>query len=201
MKTYAILLPAAGASSRMKGRDKLLEDCDGEPLLRRIAKRALATGSQVFVTLPDHGEFADARRAALVDLGVTIIPVPDPQTGMAASFRAVAPYLEKVYKGLLIALPDMPEITGQDMALLLSAHAMFPDAPILRAATKSGKAGHPVLLPEWCFSELSSLTGDQGPRDILKKHEAKLAMIPLADERAVLDLDTPQDWAKWRATK
>lgn len=197
MSKFAILIPAAGSSTRMKGRDKLLEDVGGEPLLRRVVKRAIATGAQVFVTLPE----GSSRLEVLSDLAVTPLTVPDSETGMSASFRAIVPELAKQTKALLVALPDMPEITGQDMALLLSAFAMFPDAPILRAATPDGTEGHPVVLPQWTFKEFTRLQGDTGPRDILKKHADKVALIPLADDRATLDLDTPEDWAKWQARK
>ena len=47
-----ILIPAAGRSSRMRGRDKLLEQVGGIPLLRLRVEAALATGHQVLVTLP-----------------------------------------------------------------------------------------------------------------------------------------------------
>ncbi|NBR54129.1 MAG: nucleotidyltransferase family protein, partial [Rhodobacteraceae bacterium] len=39
-----ILILAAGKSSRMRGRDKHLEEIDGVPLLRRLALAALALG-------------------------------------------------------------------------------------------------------------------------------------------------------------
>ena len=48
-----ILLLAAGASSRMRGGDKLLERVDGVPLVRRQVLAALATGCEVVVCLPD----------------------------------------------------------------------------------------------------------------------------------------------------
>ena len=44
--TRAILLPAAGASRRMRGRDKLLEGVDGVALLRRSALRARHRGAR-----------------------------------------------------------------------------------------------------------------------------------------------------------
>ncbi|MEZ5755305.1 MAG: NTP transferase domain-containing protein [Paracoccaceae bacterium] len=50
-----ILLLAAGSPPRMRGGDKLLEDVAGEPLLRRSARAALATGCPVTVTLPPTG--------------------------------------------------------------------------------------------------------------------------------------------------
>lgn len=194
MKEFAILLPAAGASSRMKGRDKLLELVNDEPLLRRVAKRAVATGAEVFVTLP-HGS---KRAEALEGLNVKILTVMAPEDGMSTSFHMVADHLTKHHKALLVALPDMPDITGQDMALLLSAFTMFPDAPILRAATADGVAGHPVLLPNWLFKAFKSFSGDRGASLALKEHADKVALIPLTDDRAIIDLDTPNDWKKWR---
>lgn len=195
MNDIAIFLPAAGASSRMKGRDKLLEDVNGEPLLRRVAKRAIATGARVFVTLPE----GSARAVALEGLNVTLLTVSAPETGMSASFHTIAPHLNNNYKAVLVALPDMPDITGQDMALLISAFAMFPDAPILRAATPEGVAGHPVLLPQWVFKEFTHFDGDKGAGSFIAKNASKTALIPLKDNRALVDLDTPNDWKKWRA--
>lgn len=194
MKEFAILLPAAGASSRMKGRDKLLELVNDEPLLRRVAKRAVATGAEVFVTLPEGSNRADA----LDGLDVTVLTVPNPEDGMSKSFHAIAKHLSKQHKALLVALPDMPDVTGQDMALLLSAFSMFPDAPILRAATPEGVAGHPVLLPAWLFKSFQDFSGDRGASSALSKNADKIALIPLTDDRAIVDLDTPNDWKKWR---
>ena len=49
-----ILILAAGQSSRMRGRDKLLEEIDGVPLLRRQVDMARAAGlGSVFVTVPE----------------------------------------------------------------------------------------------------------------------------------------------------
>ncbi|MEP1498141.1 NTP transferase domain-containing protein, partial [Pseudophaeobacter sp.] len=43
MSKIAILLLAAGASARMRGRDKLMEDIEGAPLLSLICSRAAQT--------------------------------------------------------------------------------------------------------------------------------------------------------------
>ena len=65
MKDVTIIIPAAGASSRMGGRDKLLEEVEGVPLLRRQVLRAAETGCEVIVALPPGGR---ARLAALAGL-------------------------------------------------------------------------------------------------------------------------------------
>lgn len=190
--TRAILLPAAGASRRMRGRDKLLEEVDGVALLRRSAMRAVATGAVVAVTLP----FGGARKAALDGLGLTILEI-DATEGMAASLRAGGTWAMGLgASALMVALPDMPDITTGDMTALFTAQAQHPETP-LRAATEDGRPGHPVILPQRVFAQMATLKGDQGARAILKDHPPRLH--PLPGQRALTDLDTPEAWAAWRA--
>ena len=132
-----ILILAAGQSTRMRGRDKLLEPVDGMPLLRQRALAALGTGQPVFITLPalDH-----PRHATIADLGVTTIPVPDAATGMAASLRTGVAALPEC-RHFMVLLADLPELTAVDLTKL----------------------------------------------------------IALPNQHATRDLDTPEDWAAWRA--
>ncbi|NKX46488.1 nucleotidyltransferase family protein [Roseicyclus persicicus] len=191
--TATLLLLAAGSSSRMKGRDKLLEDMGGEPLLRLMARRATKAGVPVRVVL---GPAQDARRAALDGLAVEIVEATGTD-GMAASIRAGVAGLAGP---VLVALADMPEITAQDLYLMLSLGAQSPGT-ILRAATQDGRPGNPVLFPADLVPELAQLTGDAGARDILKREAARVALLPLQGDRAAVDLDTPEDWAAWRARR
>src|SRR5690554_5039660 len=112
-----ILLPAAGASRRMAGVDKLLEPVDGEHLLTRQARRAAATGARVLVTLPpDRPE----RHAALAGLAVATVIVQDSAAGMSASLRAALPHLG-ASDGLMILPPDMPDIATSDITCMIAA--------------------------------------------------------------------------------
>lgn len=187
----AILLPAAGASARMRGRDKLLEQIDSVALLRHSVLRALATGALVAVTLPLNS----ARRVVLDGLDVTVLEL-DGSEGMAASLRAGAAWAESLgADALMIALPDMPDITPQDMQALFAAQDMTPQTP-LRATTEDGHPGHPVILPRGLFAAMATLQGDKGARAVLNDHPPRLH--PLPGPRAQTDLDTPEAWAAWR---
>ncbi|MFC2967672.1 nucleotidyltransferase family protein [Acidimangrovimonas pyrenivorans] len=195
-----ILIPAAGASSRMRGTDKLVEAVDGQPLLRRQAERALATGLPVLVTLPpaDHPHHA-GRRAALDGLAVTPLMVAEAAEGLSASLRAGVA-AAKDSAGLLVLLADLPEIGTADLGALIAG---FEEAPgtVFRASAEDGAPGHPVLLPRRLFDQLARLHGDAGARDLLKAEQAagRLQLLPLPGRRATTDLDTPEDWAAWRA--
>lgn len=190
-----ILILAAGASTRMRGRDKLLELVAGEPLLARVARAAVASGAPVLVALPAG---SDRRVAALRGLAVQIVTVTDADEGMAASIRAGVAALPASATAVVLMLADMPDIRSDDIRALLVAHQGVADAPILRAAGPQGQPGHPVLFPARFFAELGALQGDTGARAILAAHADAVRLIPLPGTRALTDLDTPEDWAVWR---
>ncbi|MFN0116136.1 MAG: NTP transferase domain-containing protein [Paracoccaceae bacterium] len=195
MAEVVILIPAAGAARRMLGADKLMEPVGEETALRRAARLAASTGARVAVTLPQGGPHAAPRRAELTGLGVTAIPLPDAHEGMAASLRAGA-RAAGAAEGLMVLLPDMPGIGGEDLAALIRAFAADPTRPV-RAASGDGRPGHPAILPRRLFADLLVLAGDEGARRVLAGEVVTL--VPLDGDRAVTDLDTPEDWQAWRA--
>lgn len=197
MTRPVILILAAGASSRMRGSDKLLQPVAGVPLLRHLIKVAEATGAPVLVALPPGD---GPRRALAVQTGIGLagaglVTVPDPGTGMAASIRAGVAAVPDGSSGLLLMLADMPEIETADLLHLLDAHAADATA-ILRAASHDGVPGHPILFPAQHFAALRRLEGDTGARAVLAAGRVRL--IPLPGSRALTDLDTPEDWQAWR---
>lgn len=195
MQDIAILIPAAGASSRMRGRDKLLEEVDGAPLLRRQAQRAMATGCHVTVTLPDHDH---PRAEALAGLAVQIVAVPDAATGMSASLRRAVAHLPRGLTALVVLPADMPEIDTDDLQTVIEGFRATPFPMLQQATAEDGTPGHPVLFPADCFPALAQLTGDTGARDVLQANAHRLRRVSTPGRRALVDLDTPEAWAAWR---
>ncbi|MEP2715433.1 nucleotidyltransferase family protein [Pseudophaeobacter sp.] len=193
MSTIAILLLAAGSSSRMGDRDKLMEEVDGEKLLTLICRRAALTGLPCLVTVPSlsHPRVSATGTARLIE-------VPDAAEGMAASIRTGVAALPADTDAVMILPCDMPELEAQDLSHL-AAHFHDADSPVLRATSENGTPGHPVLFPRRCFAALRQITGDQGARAVLKSQDVQLIALP--SQRAVTDLDTPEAWAQWRATR
>ena len=192
--TLAFVLLAAGRSRRMRGGDKLLEEVDGEPLLSRQAKRAIAAGiGCVAVTFPVD---SPSRVAALEGLAVTRIPVADADEGLAASLRAAASWAEGIgATGLMLCPADLPDLTANDFASI--AASFEPGGAPLRATADNGAPGHPVVFPARLFAEFAALSGDTGARPILDRHPPRFLKLPSA--HATTDLDTPEDWLRWRA--
>lgn len=190
----SILILAAGASSRMRGADKLLEPVAGMPLLRRIATVALGTELPVYVTLDQARE---ARVAALKDLALCRVMIEDAGDGMGASLRAGISAIPPDHAALIL-LADMPEIDALDMAAMITAYRQSP-RHIHRAVAADGRPGHPVVFPPWARVALLDLSGDSGAKSVLQAHKDDIRLVALPEGHATTDLDTPEDWAKWRA--
>lgn len=191
-----VLILAAGASSRMRGRDKLLESVGGgRPLLLDRVDMALETGQPVLIALPPR-DTSPARWEVVDARPVAVISVEDAADGMARSIAAGVDALPEGAVGVLILPADMPGITTQDIKHMI---AEFDGERILRATTADGVHGHPVLFPARDFSALRSLEGDAGARSVLEANEDRLKPVPLPHDNARLDLDTPEDWAAWQA--
>ncbi|MCT4559417.1 MAG: nucleotidyltransferase family protein [Pelagimonas sp.] len=195
MQNIAILIPAAGASSRMRGRDKLLELVDGLPLLRLQAKRAIFAGAHVCVTVPDHDH---PRAQALEGLPVQRIAVPDADLGMSSSLRRGVSFLPQTLDAVMIFPGDMPDIQATDLITIGEAFRASPFPALIQATSEDGTPGHPVLFPRDCFAALRQLSGDQGARDVLRANQNRLRHIALPAQHALTDLDTPEAWAQWR---
>ncbi|MDU8913013.1 nucleotidyltransferase family protein [Aestuariicoccus sp. MJ-SS9] len=196
MGGIAVLIPAAGFGTRMRGADKLLQLVDRVPLLRRQAQCALAVADHVTVTLPDHDH---PRRAAIEGLPVQIVAVPDADLGMSASLRRGVAYLPRDIDAVMILPADMPDICEQDLRLLIKGFRACPHPTLQQGTTEDGTPGHPVLFPRDCFNAIAQLTGDQGARDVLRANRHRVRFVALPGKHALTDLDTPEAWDAWRA--
>jgi molybdenum cofactor cytidylyltransferase len=190
-----VLILAAGMSSRMGGRDKLMEEVDGKPLLLDRVEAARATGQPVLVTLPPR-DARPARWELLDDLPVAVVEVDGAEDGMSRSLAAGVSALPEGAVAVMVLLADMPEVTTEDMRRVLDA---FDGDMILRGATADGKLGHPVVFPFRDFTALRSLEGDSGAQSVLEDNPDRIRAVSLPYSHARTDLDTPEDWDAWRA--
>ncbi len=195
MKEIPIILLAAGQSSRMGGTDKLMQPVGGVPLLRRVAQRAIAVGP-VFVALPP---MPHPRYTVLNDLDVLPVEIPDAREGINASLKGAMAAIPAHAKAVMILLSDLPDLTTADLRNVLKSVKTHPANRIWRGATNQGVPGHPVIFDRSLFAELTDLTGDSGAQSVVRRHKDAVHLHRLPSQNALLDLDTPEDWAEWVA--
>jgi molybdenum cofactor cytidylyltransferase len=208
----AIVL-AAGQATRM-GALKLGMRLGEKSLLRHVVDRALAAPVEEVVVVLGHGA-AELRQELPGDERVRAVYNPDFALGQSASLKAGIRALAARTQAAVILLGDQPLISPEAIAALITAFRIHP-APLGRTLYRRSPrqaqpgssandalsfagaeprhlpgapetpAAHPVLFARELFPELLQVTGDQGGRELLLRHQEELLTVNL-------DLDPPVD--------
>lgn len=192
-----ILILAAGNSSRMRGRDKMLELVDGKPLLLHVAEQALGTGHPVFAILPGP---ESKRYEILKGVQTICFDVPCSKEGIGGTMRGSVKRLPPC-DAFMVTLGDLPDLETADFNAIFDARIHNPDHLIWRGATEDGKPGHPILFDNKLRPRFKELSGDEGGAPIVKALKDQTKLVPLPGRRALTDLDTPEDWDVWRQNR
>jgi molybdenum cofactor cytidylyltransferase len=181
---------AAGASRRMgPGRNKMLLELAGEPLVRRAAHRALAAGlSPVVVVL---GHEADRARAALAGLPVEITVNPDFTGPTSGSLHAGLDVLGADVEAVVVLLADMVHVTAAALAELVT-RTRTSDAPLV-VSRYGDVTAPPLLFRRALFSELLAWTGEGCGKVVVQAHKHEALYVDRS-AAVLLDVDTPEDF-------
>jgi len=180
---------AAGASSRM-GTNKMLLELDGESLVRRAVRRALAAGLAPVVVVIGHEP--DRIRAELKDLAVEFAVNPDYTGPTSGSLHRGLNALGPEVGAAVVMLGDMVRVTRETLAMLVAA-ARGTDAPLV-VSRYGAVTAPPLLFRRALFPELLGWTGEGCGKTVVKahSHEAMYVDRPVA---LLADVDTPEDFA------
>lgn len=191
----AVIILAAGRSSRMMGSNKLLKKFADKSLIRTAVETAIKSGaSPVFVVT---GHQSERIVAEIADLDVQYVANPDFAKGLSTSLQAGLRVLPKEVAGAIVMLGDMPLVTPTVLQKLMNT---FRAAPKCLAVVPSyrGKWGNPVLLARSLFKSASELAGDSGARKLLEMHRDQVVEVIVSDDAVTLDLDTPEAFSAAR---
>jgi molybdenum cofactor cytidylyltransferase len=195
-KIAAIVL-AAGKSSRMAPANKLFVEIDGRTMLSRAVDAAQK--SQAAHTIVVVGNDAARAKAALPPQ-VAVVENPDFVSGLASSVRAGIAQVPEDFDGAVMLLGDMPLVTAAHVDRLIAAFSPLEGRAICVAAF-DGKRGNPVLWGREFFAQILALDGDQGARIVMRRHEDMLCEVPMPDDGVLIDLDTAEALANFRAMR
>ena len=179
---------AAGASRRM-GRNKMLLELEGEPLVRRAARRALAAGLSPVVVVVGHE--ADRARAALADLAVLIALNPDFAGPTSGSLHAALDLLGEDVDAAVVLLGDMVHVSEAALAELVR-RARSSDAPLV-VSRYGDVTAPPLLFRRALFGELLAWTGEGCGKAVVQAHKREALYVDRPSAMLV-DLDTPEDF-------
>jgi len=189
----AVIVLAAGRSTRMGARNKLLEELQDEPIVRHVTKGALA--SKAAGVLAVIGHEAGLVRNALEGLDVIFVDNPDFGQGLSTSLRAGIGALDEMIDGAIVCLGDMPQVEAAHLDKLIAAFAPKEGRSIC-VPIRYGRRGNPVLWGSDFFEAMAQIRGDAGAKHLIGEHEDQVVEVDLNSDAIFIDVDTPE--TLWR---
>jgi molybdenum cofactor cytidylyltransferase len=189
----AAVVLAAGVSSRMGDRNKLLCAIDGTSMIRRVVETLIAAdvGEVIVVT----GHDAPSVAAAVAGLDLRLAHNTDYRSGLSSSLKAGLVAVPETADGALICLGDMPLI-GSDTIKRIVAEFDPSLGKEICAPVRRGRRGHPVLFGRSLFTDLRALTGDVGGRGLFDVFPTRVVEVSVDDEGILTDFDTGEDLSR-----
>ncbi len=190
VSTFAILILAAGKSSRL-GRPKQLLSYRGKTLLQHSIDSAKQAGSNKIIVVLGSGK--DIIQNKIEIDGIEIAENPDWESGISSSIKAGINTLKE--KGANV-----------DALVLMVCDQPFADAEILTSLVQkqkqTGKAiigcmyentkGTPALFHSSLFPDLLSLEGDVGAKKLFDEYHDAASFVSFTN--GGIDIDTSEDY-------
>ncbi len=186
----SLIVLAAGKSTRMRGRNKLLAQIHGKPMIRKVVETALnSKADEVIVVL---GWEAEKLRAVLHDLPCHLIMNRDYEQGQSSSVKAGLRAIGNATRAIIVLPADIAKIDTSSINLVIDEYNQT-EAPLIIAAYK-GNLGHPILLSKELFKEIEQIGEPTfGLKSIMKKHKSEMRLVETGRENVLRDVDTPED--------
>lgn len=190
----AAVVLAAGRSTRMGERNKLLEAIGGTPMVVRVVASCEQAGFGQIVVVT--GYQAESLRRVLRGRGVEFAHNMNYRVGIASSIDVGLQSVSPGMRGVMICLGDMVGVAASTLRRLIAA---LPDSNTVCVPTYQGRRGNPVL---WGMARVdllrSQLSGDRGARLLLRRFPEWVTPVSVNDAAVLEDVDTPEVLADLR---
>ncbi len=190
MKISSLIL-AAGSSSRL-GSPKQLVEYQGEMLVSKITRVALAVTEEVLVVLGANEKLIRPELNNLLQENTSRLQIktnPEWHKGMGNSISFGVQALSEKSDAILILLCDQPFVKQGIMQKMLQLFANQHHSIV--ACKYANQLGVPILFDKKYFPRLIQLDGDSGAKAILKDYRDEIISIDFPE--GIYDIDTQED--------
>jgi molybdenum cofactor cytidylyltransferase len=193
-----MIVLAAGKSTRMRGKNKLLAAVNGAPMIHRVTQTALQSKvDEVIVVL---GWEADRVREVLSELPCNFVLNEEFESGQSSSVKAGLKAVSKSTRALLVLPGDVARIDSRSINTVIDEYDAHGD--LIVVAGHEGEAGHPILFDKSLFDEIAQINEQTyGLKSIVKQHESEVRFVEVGTVNALRDVDTPDDLRELQHTK
>jgi len=187
------LILAAGKSTRM-GRPKAILPLGDHSFLARIVRSFQEAGvDDVVVVLGAEAEFISER---LRDESVTARVVVNEryESGQLSSLLAGLRAVDRPgVRAILLTLVDVPLVGPSTIRAVLDRYR--DTGALVVRPVRGEEHGHPVLIDRRLFDALRGADPSSGAKPVVRLHVSPEGDVPIDDDGAYLDIDTPEEYA------
>lgn len=188
---FSAVVLAAGSSSRMQGRHKMMLPLGNEPVVRHTVQQILAANPEEVVVVT--GFNGKQVIQALLDLPVKFQSNPRYEEGQMTSVAAGVAALQKPTDVVMVCLGDMVLLRSDDYRELVEAYASMPHGSIL-VPLRDGQRGNPVLFSPGFVPEVIGGQRNLGCRKLIADNPDEVCAYEATHDRYFVDMDTPEDY-------
>lgn len=186
MDKIAVVVLAAGNAKRL-GQSKQLLPWGNSTLLEKVVKNVLAVNAhKFFVVLGAYSNEIIEK----INLSETTVLINDNwQQGLGSSIAFAITAIDNKYSdvnAVLFVLADQPFISSIHLNAMIKLHLIEKESIII--TKKEDYMGVPVLFPRKFFTELMSLSNDEGAKQIINRNKNGVKEVICQDDTA--DIDT-----------
>ena len=143
------------------------------------------------------GHEAEAVRASVAASGLMarLVVNADYERGQLSSVLTGLLAIDRPgVNAILLTLVDTPFVSEETVRAVVQRYRKV-HAPIVRPV-RGAEHGHPVLIDRTLFEALRAADPATGVKPIVRAHVSAGGDLPVEDEGAFLDIDTPGDYAR-----
>ncbi|MDX1378606.1 MAG: NTP transferase domain-containing protein, partial [Anaerolineales bacterium] len=116
--------------------------------------------------------------------------------GMLSSIQCGLQAMNSQAKSVLIGLGDQPQVQAGSVEMV--CNAFYEAGSDIVVPSFQRRRGHPWLVARPLWDEILNMEPPRSLRDFLNAHHEKIEYINVDDPGVLADLDTPEDYQRWR---
>lgn len=189
---------AAGKSERM-GRPKMSLPWRDTTVIGQVVTTLISAGLDQVVVVTGGGREDVELALSSLPQDWLVRPIVNPEYAggeMLSSLQVGVATLGEQVETALVALGDQPQMKGEVVKAILSAHRTSGASLVIPSYAM--RRGHPMLIARPLWAPLLALRPPQTLRDLIEAQSDQILYVNVDTPSILQDLDTPQDYREFK---
>lgn len=194
--SVSAILCAAGTSTRMGNKNKLLLPFNGKSIISHCVSQLLVADIDKLIVVLGHQFDELEEEILLFSDHITIVKNEDFRSGHTSSIKRGVQAMHEGHTSFLIGLADMPLITTLHYNQIINHFKkhLSKDSKAIARPKFQETPGHPVILSSYHKEEILGCEDREGCRSVIRSNSDHLYVMKTEEKCYIQDTDTPESY-------